>query len=64
MILSTLFKGRRRSRSSLLKVYMVSSSVATFLTIACVAKGSLTLEVMGGFPCFDHIEFLHVLIII
>ncbi|CAN6569247.1 unnamed protein product [Malus baccata var. baccata] len=35
--------GRRHSRVSLLKVYMVASSVGILLSIACVAKGSLTL---------------------
>ncbi|KAB2598526.1 hypothetical protein D8674_001446 [Pyrus ussuriensis x Pyrus communis] len=35
-----------RSRVSLLKVYMVASSVGILLSIACVAKGSLTLAVL------------------
>ncbi|XP_068316767.1 uncharacterized protein [Pyrus communis] len=34
--------GRKRSRVSLLKVYMVASSVGILLSIACVANGSLT----------------------
>ncbi|CAL8122822.1 unnamed protein product [Prunus armeniaca] len=38
-------KGRRRSRVSLLKVYIVASSIGILLSIACVAIGNLTLEV-------------------
>ncbi|XP_048446391.1 protein jagunal homolog 1-like [Pyrus x bretschneideri] len=38
--------GRKRSRVSLLKVYMVASSVGILLSIACVAEGSLTLAVL------------------
>ncbi|XP_040374784.1 uncharacterized protein LOC112196458 isoform X3 [Rosa chinensis] len=38
-------KGRRRSRVTLLKVYMVASSVGVLLSIACVANGNVTLEV-------------------
>ncbi|PON56248.1 Protein jagunal [Parasponia andersonii] len=38
--------GRRRSRANLLKLYMVGSSLAIFLSIICVAKGNLTLEVI------------------
>ncbi|CAL2243467.1 unnamed protein product [Prunus armeniaca] len=37
--------GRRRSRVSLLKVYIVASSIGILLSIACVAIGNLTLEV-------------------
>lgn len=37
--------GRRRSRVILLKVYMVASSIGVLLSIACVAKGNVTLEV-------------------
>ncbi|XP_040374783.1 uncharacterized protein LOC112196458 isoform X1 [Rosa chinensis] len=37
--------GRRRSRVTLLKVYMVASSVGVLLSIACVANGNVTLEV-------------------
>ncbi|XP_008234385.1 PREDICTED: uncharacterized protein LOC103333342 [Prunus mume] len=37
--------GRRRSRVSLLKVYIVASSIGILLSIACVATGNLTLEV-------------------
>ncbi|KAL5569889.1 hypothetical protein UlMin_026464 [Ulmus minor] len=38
--------GLRRTRASLLKFYMVGSSVATFLSIASVAKENLILEVV------------------
>lgn len=40
-----LSQGRRRSRVILLKVYMVASSIGVLLSIACVAKGNVTLEV-------------------
>ncbi|CAL8122862.1 unnamed protein product [Prunus armeniaca] len=36
---------RMRSRVSLLKVYIVASSIGILLSIACVAIGNLTLEV-------------------
>ncbi|GMN40935.1 hypothetical protein TIFTF001_010169 [Ficus carica] len=36
--------GRRRSRVSFLKLYLVGSSIAIFLSIACVAKADLALE--------------------
>ncbi|GMY07777.1 hypothetical protein FCV25MIE_03016 [Fagus crenata] len=38
--------GRRRSRVSFLKVYMVASTATTLLWIACVAKSNFTLEVI------------------
>lgn len=38
--------GLRRTRASLLKFYMVGSSVATFFSIASVAKENLILEVV------------------
>lgn len=37
--------GRRRSWVSLLRAYMVGSTVATLLSIICVFKGNLSLEV-------------------
>ena len=40
-----LFKGRRRSRVGLLKVYMVASCIALYLSVLSVAKSNLTLEV-------------------
>ncbi|EXC36883.1 hypothetical protein L484_001128 [Morus notabilis] len=36
--------GRRRSRAGLLKLYLVGSSLALFLSIAFVAKRNLTIE--------------------
>ena len=39
------FEGRRRSRVSFLKVYIVASTVATLLWIAYVAKSNFALEV-------------------
>ena len=38
-------EGRRRSWVSFLKVYMVASTAATLLWIACVAKSNFTLKV-------------------
>ncbi|XP_009372894.1 uncharacterized protein LOC103961965 [Pyrus x bretschneideri] len=49
--------GRRRSRVSLLKVYMVASSIGILLSIACVAKGSLTLAVLQNSSNWETKKF-------
>ncbi|XP_015887094.1 uncharacterized protein LOC107422188 [Ziziphus jujuba] len=59
--------GRRRSRASFLKVYMVLSSTSTFLTIAYAAKGNLILEVIKdpsdwGAKKFELLEVAHTLL--
>ncbi|KAL6188868.1 hypothetical protein ACLB2K_040259 [Fragaria x ananassa] len=38
--------GRRRSRATLFKVYMVASSIGVLLSIACVSKGNVSLQVL------------------
>ena len=51
------FEGRRRSRVSFLKVYIVASTAATLLWIAYVAKSNFALEVR-------RLKFFSMLIII
>ncbi|KMT15912.1 hypothetical protein BVRB_3g055990 [Beta vulgaris subsp. vulgaris] len=38
--------GRRQSRSTLLKIYLIMSFVAMFLSVACAMKSNLLLEVI------------------
>ncbi|XP_062092147.1 uncharacterized protein LOC133798003 isoform X1 [Humulus lupulus] len=50
--------GRRRSRANLLRLYMVGSSIALILSIYCVAKDNLTLQVRWF---YDFNFFFHYL---
>uniref|UniRef100_A0A803QUP7 Uncharacterized protein n=1 Tax=Cannabis sativa TaxID=3483 RepID=A0A803QUP7_CANSA len=49
--------GRRRSRANLLRFYMVASSIALIVSIYCVAKDNLTLQVIQDLSNWERHKF-------